>query len=147
MAKTNRKYSSQTYPEEKEGRTKNANKKLRGQIKSLKKQLAKLEEDNRTLRRSFNKSCQYIDEKIQGKSIEEVLEDIRTFDYKETERGRQREIEKREKTVNRIDENCPDCGKTNKEGFVKLSFLKYELLSCKCGYRTRKDKGEGIERS
>lgn len=145
MAKTNRKYSSQTYPEEKEGRTKDANRKLRSQIKSLKKQLARLEEDNRTLRRSFNKSCQYIDEKIKGKSIEKVLEDIKNFDYKETERSRQKEKEKM-KEIN-TDENCPKCGKNSKEGFVKMSFSKFKILKCVCGFRKKENKSEGISRS
>lgn len=145
MAKTNRKYSSQTYPEEKEGKTKDANRKLRGQIKSLKKQLARLEEDNRTLRRSFSKSCQYIDEKIKGKSIEEVLEDIRNFEYKETERGRQKEREKMKET--NTDKNCPRCGKNSKEGFVKMSFSNFKILKCTCGFRKRENESEGIGRS
>ena len=135
------------YPEEREARTKDANKKLKSENNSLRKQIKKLKEENSTLKRSFNKSCDFIQSEHGDKSIEKVISIVNNFDYKETEKGRQKEV-KTEKDSNKnfILQNCPKCGKTKEEGFKIMHFEKFKVLNCECGHRTRID-GGGIKRN
>lgn len=138
------------YPEEKEGRTKDANNKLKAQVRNLKKQLKKADEANRTLSRAFNKSCDIIKDKLEGYSIEQVIQMVNDYEYKETAKGREREREKKEETKEEEDlslQECPKCGKNKGEGFSTLTVGKITINSCSCGYRSKVDSDEGIERS
>lgn len=136
------------YPEEKEGRTKDANNKLKAQVRNLKKQLKKEQEANKTLSRAFNKSCDIIKEKLEGYTIEQVIQMVNDYEYKETERGRAREREKKKDNEDTfISQNCPKCGKNKGEGFSTMKFEKFTINSCSCGYRVKVDNDEGIERS
>ena len=136
----------QLYPIEQEGKVKDANKKLRAQVKTLKNKVKRLEEDNATLKRHFDKSSHYIDEKLSNKSVEEVIDMVKDFSYKETERGRQKMIKQKEATI-LVSPKCPDCGTVEKEGYVITSFTSFEMHTCQCGFRTRKNSGEGNKRS
>ena len=71
------------YPDEREGRVKDANKKLKAQVNSLKKQLRQAQEDVTTLRRAFNKSCNYIQHEHNNYSLEEVIEMVNSLKSKE----------------------------------------------------------------
>jgi predicted nuclease with TOPRIM domain len=136
----------QLYPIEQEGKIKDANKKLRAQVKTLKNKVKRLEEENGTLKRHFNKSHQYIDEKLSNKSVEEVIDMVKDFSYKETEKGRERMSKQKQSTIF-TSQQCPDCGTVEKEGFVITSFASFEMHTCQCGFRTRKNSGEGNKRS
>lgn len=120
VGKKNRNYTSQVYPEEKQGNIKDANKKLRTIIKQLNKKIKQLEESNKTLRRSFNESCEYISRKTKDESLENIIQDV-----------------KKNK-----EEICPKCGKNNREGFSVLIFPKVKILECTCGFKARKNRDE-----
>jgi len=136
----------QLYPIEQEGKVKDANKKLRAQVKTLKNKVKRLEEDNATLKRHFDKSSHYIDEKLSNKSVEEVIDMVKDFSYKETERGREK-VSKQKQTTILVSPKCPDCGIVESEGYVITSFESFEVHNCQCGFRTRKNSGEGNKRS
>lgn len=154
MGRSNRRYNTD-FPEEREERTKDANKKLKSQIKILKKVINQLESENRTLQRAFSKSCDFIQAKLKNNSLEEVLEIVEDFDYKETTNGSEKleskkHKEKEEKEQKQEDnhyENCPKCGKNKGEGFKMLSFEKFRVDTCPCGYRLKVNFNEGIERN
>jgi hypothetical protein len=133
------------YPEEKEGKIKDANKELRSQNKQLKKKIRQLEEENRSLKRAFNKSTDYIEQKIKHKSIERVIDIVNDFDYKETERGRERVAKQKENRIF-MSQKCPECGKVESEGFNTFEYIKFVVHTCKCGFRTKVNKSEGNER-
>lgn len=143
------------YSDEREGKTKDANNKLKSQIKSLKKQLKRADEDNRQLSRSFNKSIGIIKDRLEGYSVEQVIQMINDWEYKETAKGRERERAKKEaeSEVGLKEEKnlnlpvCPKCGKNKKEGFSIMKFEKFTINNCPCGYRLKVDNDEGIERS
>ena len=153
MSRSNRRYNTD-FPEEREERTKDANKKLKSQIKILKKVIKQLESENRTLQRAFSKSCDFIQAKLKNHTLEQVLEVVEDFDYKETENGskelfvekKEKEKEK-EKKENDNYENCPKCGKSKHEGFKMLDFEKFRVDACPCGYRLKVNFDEGIERN
>lgn len=146
MAKNNRKLRT-VYPEEKEGRVKDANKKLKSQIRNLKKTVRHLESENRTLARAFDKSCDFIQNRLENRSLSQILKMIDEFDYKETEIGREQvELEKIEIKAFEA-ERCPDCNKDKKEGFAMLDLGSFIVRSCGCGFKSKVSKSEGIERS
>lgn len=154
MGRSYRNYNNTNYPEEKEGNAKDANKKLKAQIKSLKKIIKNLESENKTLLRSFNKSCDFINQKLSDKNIHEIIKMIDDFDYKETENGRQREEQKKKEKIIEKEEKkekqkeCPKCFLSQENGFKIIDFTTFKVYTCSCGYRTRVDVGdEGIKRS
>lgn len=153
---SNRNRNRVVYPEEKEFKTKDANNKLKSQVRSLKKALKIAESDNKTLSRAFDKSCEIIKNKLEGYSLEQVLQMIEDYEYKETEKGRRRDKIAKEKKENQVDkedtpifnsQNCPKCGKNKEKGFSIMKFEKFTISSCSCGYRLKADNNEGIERS
>lgn len=152
MGRSYRNSNNVHYPEEKEGNSKDANKKLKAQIKSLKKIIKNLESENKTLLRSFNKSCDFINQRLSDKNIREIVEMINDFDYKETENGRQREEEKKaskKKEKQSMKENeCPKCFAPQDRGYKIIDFATFKVHTCVCGYRSRVNAdNEGIERS
>ncbi len=147
MAKSNRKLSP-VYPEERENKTKDANKKLKSQIRSLKKMVKQLESKVKTLSRSFDKSCDFIQHKLDTRSLEEVLNMIDNFEYKETEKGRKVIIQNKKTEFSDFSEQCPDCSSNTTNGFKIFNFKSrgFSLKTCTCGYRSKVD-NEGSERS
>jgi hypothetical protein len=136
------------YPEEKEGRIKDANRKLRSDLKRERNKVKQLQQDLASLQRAFNKSCQYISEKLADQNIENVIELVNDFDYKETQKGREREeVTKQNKDTIFISKNCPDCGNVKGENYQVLNFASFRILTCKCGFRKRISQGEGNEGS
>lgn len=144
MGRRNRSVST-LYPQEKEGRVKDANKELRAENRQLRKKVKRLEENLRTLKRGFNKNADYIDKKLADKSLEEVLSIVNNFDYKETEKGREKMAKQNNDRIF-MSPKCPECGKVEKEGFSTFDYVKFVVQTCKCGFRTKVDRGEGIER-
>lgn len=145
MAKGYRNYNNNSFPEEKEGNVKEANQKLRAEIKRLKRIIKSLEIENKTLTRSFNKSCDFIHQNISSKSIEEVLGMIDEFDYKETEKGREREKDK--KNIQNEDKTCPKCDIIQGKGYSIMDFGTFKIHTCKCGHREKVIlEDEGIDR-
>lgn len=144
MAKNNRNLSM-SYPEEKEGKTKDANKKLKSQIRSLKKTVKQLESQVKTLSRSFDKSCDFIQTELKDKELPEILTMIDNFDHKETEKGRQ--LLKKPTEFSTFG-NCPKCNVDTTKGFriTKFKARGFRVESCPCGYRTRIN-DEGSESS
>ena len=134
------------YPIEQEGKIKDANKKLRAQVKTLKNKIKRLEDDNNTLKRSFEKGNQYIDEKLMDKNVSEVIEMVKEFDYKETKKGRKK-MSKQKDFTNFRSPTCPDCGIVEGKEYTVVQYTSFAVHSCKCGFRTREDKSEGNERS
>lgn len=152
MGKSNRRLNL-VYSEEKEGKTKDANSKLKSQIKRLTKTINQLESENRTLTRAFNKSCDYIQKKLDGRSLEEILEIIDDFDYKETNKGAEaiekkaiaeKKPKKEAKKVKHI--TCPKCSTGLNEGYKIIDFKTFVVETCECGYRSRTEKSERVER-
>lgn len=152
MGKSNRRLNL-VYSEEKEGKTKDANSKLKSQIKRLTKTVNQLESENRTLTRAFNKSCDYIQKKLDNRSLEEILEIINDYDYKETGKGLEevkekvaveKKPKKEKKKVNHI--TCPKCSIGLNEGYKIIDFTTFIVETCECGHRSRTEKGERIER-
>lgn len=142
MAKNNRRLSM-VYPEENEGKTKEANRKLKAQVKNLKKTVRQLESQVRTLNRSFDKSCDFIQHKLKNKGLKEILDMIDSFEYKETEYGRQKvREEKKKKEESSILQSCPRCNSDASNGFKIMSFADFKVETCPCGYRSRKDNGD-----
>lgn len=141
MSKNNR--SKVVYPEE--NGTKDANNKLKSQVRSLRKNLKRLEMENRTLSRAFDKSCDFIKYKLKDYSLEQITRMIENFEYKETEKGRERENKKEKKIFN--SNKCSKCGKLEGDGYSIMSFKNFTINTCSCGYRLRVDVDEGIERS
>lgn len=134
MAKYNRRLSV-TYPGDNDERTKDANKKLKAQIRNLQKIIKRLESENKTLNRAFNKSCDFIQQKLYDKNLKEIMDMIENFDYKETENGR---IAERKKN------KCPKCA--DYQNYKVMNFNKFKINICKCGHRERIDTHEGNER-
>lgn len=132
MAKSNRKIT--TYPEEKEGKVRDANKKLKSQVRSLKKTIKQLESQVHTLSRSFDKSCDFIQHKLEDKKLEDILNMIDNFGYKETSRGRAKKKKIDKKPTK---QKCPSCEAT--EGFKVIEFKSrgFAIESCTCGYSSR----------
>lgn len=148
MAKGNKKLSV-VYPEEKEGRRKDANQKLKAENRSLKKRLAQMETELKTLSRAFNKSCQFIQEKLEHKNLSDVLSIVDDFDYKETRKGQEREDTKQKTPIEHMNINiCPDCKKGEDKGFKKMTFGSIIVKSCVCGYRSKEGvENEGMQRT
>lgn len=152
MGKSNRRLNL-VYSEEKEGKQKDANSKLKSQIKRLTKTINQLESENRTLTRAFNKSCDYIQKKLDGRSLEEILEIIDDFDYKETNKGAE-EAEKKvaaekkqKKEVKKVKHiTCPKCSNGLNEGYKLIDFKTFIVETCECGHRSRTEKSERVER-
>jgi hypothetical protein len=152
VGKSNRRLNL-VYSEDKEGKTKDANSKLKSQIKRMAKTINQLESENRTLTRAFNKSCDYIQRKLDGRSLEEILEVINDFDYKETNKGLQ-EVEqkaavekkpkKEKKKTNHI--TCPKCSVGLNEGYKIIDFKTFIVETCECGHRSRTETSERVER-
>lgn len=148
MGRTYKRHNNNSYPEEKEGNIRDTNKKLRDEIKSLKKIIKNLESENKTLTKSFNKSCDFINESFSDKNVEEVIETVNQFDKKKTEQKKHREEAK--KKENRVikENECPKCFMTEGRGFKTIDFDTFKVLTCVCGYRTRVNKkNERIEGS
>jgi rubrerythrin len=146
VGKGYRKYSNVSFPEEKEGNLKEANRKLRDEIKNLKKIIKNLETENKTLSRSFNKSCDFIHQKVSDKNLEEVIGMINDFDYKETKKGREKEKDK--KNNQNSDKTCPKCDIKEGEGYSIMEFGNFQVHKCSCGFREKViSENEGIERS
>lgn len=143
MAKNTRKLNV-IYPEEKEGRIKDANRKLRSDLKREKNKVKQLQKDLASLQRAFDKSCEYINDKLSNRNIEDVMEIIDDFNYKETEKGREKENLKKEK---KIPNKCPDCGRVESEDCKTLNFKDFNVIICKCGFRKRVNHSEGNEGS
>jgi hypothetical protein len=148
VAKNNRKLRMVNYPEEREGRIKDANRKLRSDLKREKNKVKQLKQDLASLQRAFNKSCQYINEKLADQNIENIIELVNNFDYKETEKGRE-QVEIKQKTdTNLISTKCLDCGRVEGEGYMVLNYVNFNVHTCKCGFRQRVSQGdEGNEGS
>lgn len=137
MSKIKKGYNK-TYPEEKEGNLRETNRKLKSQIKHLNKMLKQLESENQTLQRAFSKSIDFIKNKNHQKSLEQVLNDVESYEYKETEKGRERvKEEKIENATTQSQESCPKCGKKVGDGFAVLKFPQFCVHSCSCGYKAR----------
>lgn len=129
--------SSMVYPEEREGKTKDANKKLKSQIRSLKKTIKQMDTQIKTLSRSFDKSCDFIQNELKDKKLPDILKMIDDFDFKETEKGRERfENEKQ------AGDSCPRCDSAFNFKVTHFKEKGFTLESCSCGYRKRVD-GEG----
>jgi predicted nuclease with TOPRIM domain len=133
------------YPEEREGRVKDANKKLRSDLKREKNKVKKLEQDLASLQRAFDKSCQYINEKLSNKKVEDIIDLVNNFKYKETEKGRKKQEVKQNENV--MLKKCPECNTIKGEGYAIINFAKSKVLSCKCGFRKRVGEGERNEGS
>ena len=148
MGRSYRKYKNTSYPEEKEGNVKDTNKKLKAEIKSLKKIIKNLESENKTLTRSFNKSCDFINQKLSDKNVEDIIEMVNESDQKISEENkRKEEARKKEKKLLR-EKECPKCFTPEGKGFKIINFNTFKVHTCVCGYRTRIDEeNEGIERS
>jgi predicted RNase H-like nuclease (RuvC/YqgF family) len=149
VAKSSKKFNV-VYPEEREGREKDSNRKLRNQIKSLNKKISQLESENRTLKRAFNKTIDFTEKKLKNHKIEEVQELVDDFDFKETRKGRQKQgisKENKEEQVKKQEVCCPECGRNAEKGFKVMDFGGFCVESCVCDYRSRKNKSEGMERS
>jgi hypothetical protein len=152
VGKSNRKLNL-VYSEEREGKTKDANGKLKSQIKRLTKTINQLESENRTLTRAFNKSCDYIQRKLDNRSLEEILEIINDFDYKETNKGAEA-VEKKAVTENKMKKEvkkvkhitCPKCSVGLNEGYKIIDFRTFVVETCECGHRSRTEKSERVER-
>jgi predicted RNase H-like nuclease (RuvC/YqgF family) len=150
VGKSFKSYNKTHFPEEREGNAKDSNKKLKAEIKNLKKIIKNLESQNKTLTRSFNKSCDFINEKIQDKNVEEVVKIIDNYEYKETEKGREKQKNKKENINNNTkkEEECPECFEPESKGFKIINFDTFKVHTCICGYRTRVNKkNEGIKGS
>lgn len=148
MGRSHKRYKNTSYPEEKEGNTKDANKKLKTEIKNLKKIIKNLESENRTLTRSFNKSCDYINNRLSDKKIEQIIEMINEFDQQEVEdKKRKEEVNKKEKKLAE-EKECPKCFMPEGRGYKIIDFNTFKVHTCVCGHRARiNDENEGIERS
>lgn len=139
MAKNSRKSKvSVMYPEEREGRTKDANNKLKSQVRNLRKIVKQLEIENKTLSRAFDKSCDFIQDRLKGQSLGEILDMIN---------GEKKP--KKPKKAEAFSDNCPKCENSEDEGYKTMVFEKFIIKSCTCGYRSKKaeESGEGLERS
>jgi cell division protein ZapA (FtsZ GTPase activity inhibitor) len=132
----NRRKFRVTYPDEKEFKIKDANRKLKAQVKSLKRIIKTLESENKTLQRAFNKSCDFIQKKLSNKSLKQILKEVDDFDYKETEKGREKEEKKKEEK--KIENSCPKC--LSEKNFKTMEFENFIIKSCKCGYRKKESK-------
>lgn len=148
MGRSHRKYNKMSYPEEKEGNVRDTNRKLKAEIKSLKKIIKNLESQNKTLTRSFNKSCDFINEKFSDKNVEDVIEIVNKIDQEKIEEDKKRqEIKKKEKRLAQ-EKECPKCFATEGKGYKIINFDTFKVHTCTCGYRTRiNNENEGIERS
>jgi hypothetical protein len=144
VAKNNRRLGV-VYPEEREGKLKDANRKLKSQIRNLKKRLSILETENKTLRRGFYKNCDFIQEKLEDKTLEEILKMVEEFNYKEN--SRDQKLKKKEEKKDFTLTECPKCSKKVKEGYTVMDFKKFKVNSCICGYRERVENSEGNCRS
>lgn len=157
MAKNNKSVRI-LYPGDRGDRVKDANNKLRSENRNLKKRIKKLEQENKTLKRAFDKSCEYINEKLFDKDVEEVINIVNGYDYKETKKGRKKlktereseteaeaEVESKESIENK--KTCPKCNQKEGEGYGVIDFLKFKIHSCRCGYKERVNKSERDEGS
>lgn len=147
MAKSNRKLRMVNYPEERDEKIKDANRKLRSDLKREKNKVKQLKQDLASLQRAFNKSCQYISEKLADQNVEKIIELVNNFDYKETEKGREKEMTKQETDTNLISTKCLNCGTIEGKGYVNLKYPGFNVLTCKCGFRKRVNQSEGNEGS
>ena len=129
MAKNNRKSRLSIYPEEREGRVKDANRKLKAQVRNLQKVVKQLEWHNKTLQKAFDKSCDFIQERLSGKDLEEIIDMIN---------GRESQSKQKK-------EACPKCER--EEGYKVMTLNKFIIKKCICGYRSKADGDEGIKRS
>jgi len=137
VRKNNKKFNI-AYPEEKEGKLKDANKKLKSQVRNLQKKIKQLESHNDTIYRAYNKSCDFIQHKLSDKSLEEVLNIVNTYSEKGTKK-------QKSKTVS--GDKCQQCGNVVGEGYTSFSVGKFKIESCSCGHRRKTETSEGIERS
>lgn len=148
MGRGQRRYTNTSYPEEKEGNAKDANKKLKAEIKNLKRIVKNLESENRTLTKSFSKSCDFINNKLADKKIEQIIEMINEFDQQEVdELKRKEEVKKKEKKLAQ-EKECSKCFMPEGRGYKIIDFVTFKIHTCVCGHRARIDnENEGIERS
>lgn len=147
MRKNGRNVSA-IYPEEKEGRTKDANKKLKSQIRNLKKTIKQLESSNHTLLRAYDKSCDFIQHELADKSLKQILTMVDNHEYKETKKGREKKTKKIEAEEALLHHKCPECGNMDGEGYSLRNIGIIKIESCTCGYKKRKaNPDEGIKRS
>jgi predicted nuclease with TOPRIM domain len=131
VGKGNRRLNT-VYPEENEGKVKDANRKLRSKIKELEKKVKKLQGENRQLKRCFGKSAEYINDKISDKNIEEVIKTVDDYEYKETKKGNK--LLKEKKAI------CPKCDTPKGEEYKILDFISFLVHTCtKCGFRKRQE--------
>lgn len=142
MSKKNKGFKL-AYPGERGDRIKDANNKLRSENRNLKKRIKKLEQENKTLKRAFDKSCEFIEDKLYEEEVENIIEKVNDYEYKETQRGR--DAKKQEKEKNKI--KCPVCQTEKGKGYSVIEFAVYELHTCKCGHRERVDKSERVKGS
>jgi hypothetical protein len=150
VAKNNRNIKIVNYPEEREGRIKDANKKLKSELKKEKNKVKKLKQDIATLQRAYNKSCEYISEKLAERNfdkVEDVIDLVNDFDYKETQRGREKIKIEKQKKEEKLSIKCPKCSTIKGEGYLVLKYESFDVASCKCGFRKKVTKSEGNEGS
>ena len=137
-----------SYPEEREGRTKDANNKLKSQIRNLKKRLKQLESHNHTLSRAYDKSCDFIQQKLSSSSLKEILKMVDDHEYKETKKGREKKALKKKEEEALLSPKCPECGSIEEEGYSLRKLGKITMENCTCGYKkTKAESSEGIKRS
>lgn len=118
MGKSYRKYNNKTYSDEKDDNIKDANKKLKAEIKSLKKQIRDLELE----KQKMTKSSEHNNEV-----------------FRAVQKDRPKEYGKKE---------CPKCSTPEGKEFKIIEFNTFKVHTCVCGYRTRiNNSNEGIERS
>lgn len=140
------------YPVEKESKVKESNNKLRSEVRGLRKQIRELKKENKQLKRGFSKNSQYIEDKLNDKSLEETMELVNNFDYKETEKGR-KNVEKQNNSDKKdvlFLKKCPRCGtiKGGGSGYLVMDFKDFYVITCSnCDYRKRINQSEGTEGS
>jgi len=148
VGRSHKRYKNTSYPEEKEGNIRDTNKKLKAEIKNLKKIIKNLESQNKTLSRSFNKSCDFINDTLYDKNVEDIIEMVNESDQKKSEENKRKEEALKKEKKLAIEKECPKCFTTEGKGFKIINFNTFKVQTCVCGYRTRiNEENEGIERS
>lgn len=128
-----------TYPEEREENAKDSNKKLKAEIKHLRKVIKNLESENKTLSRAFDKSSDFINQKLSDKTIEQIIEMVNDFEEKKKEQEKVLKEKQETKRKQEAEKNktCPDCFADQDGGFRIVDFKTFKVHMCGCGFRTR----------
>lgn len=133
-----------TYPEEREDNVKDTNKKLKAEIKHLRKVIKNLQSENKTLSRAFDKSSDFINQKLSDKTVEQIIEMVSDFEKKKKEQEevvKQKQEEKKKQEAEK-NKSCPNCFCNQEEGFKIVDFKTFKIHMCNCGYRTRVNVGK-----